>query len=366
MADSTPRLVHIVNPRRPPMKSVRAWTQFKAAISEQGATVLEMEWRGAFKPHRVRCPEGHECSPTPNRVQQGGAICRTCSGRDSQAVWRKFQDRVKNLGGVVLEDAYRGSKLHHRVRCREGHLSSPVPGHVNAGGGICPTCARNDPKAAQARFMEQVVEQGGTVEEPQWHGVNKPHRVRCREGHVARPTPASVTRGSNVCKTCARRDPDASWVKFRARVGELGGVVLEEFWMGTEAPHRVLCANGHECAPWPSGVLSGQGICRFCKGKAWDVFYLVQDEVNDVIKFGITSGDPRIRLGVHEREGFDRVVRVAPGLPGDTAPELERTIIAALRDAREAPVRGREYYRGRTLALVLDLVDNHPAIRAAS
>lgn len=365
MADITPSLVRIVNPRRPPTKSVRAWGQFKSAISEQGATVLETGWRGASKPHRVRCSEGHECAPTPNRVQQGGAICRTCSGRDSKDVWRRFQERVKDLGGVVLEDIYKGSKAHHRVMCRKGHMSFPAPGRVNAGGGICPTCAGNDSKPAEARFLAQVTEQGGVVEEPRWLGLGRPHRVRCKEGHVVRPTPSSVKRGSNICKTCARRDPEASWAKFRARVEELGGVVLEETWKGTETPHRVLCANGHECTPWPSGVLGGQGICRFCRGKAWDVFYVVHDEINDVIKFGITSGDPRIRLGVHKREGFDRVARIVHGLPADTAPELERTIIAALRDAREAPVRGREYYQGRALALVLDLVDNHPDVRSS-
>ncbi len=86
------------------------------------------------------------------------------------------------------------------------------------------------------------------------------------------------------------------------------------------------------------------------------------DDVEDLLKFGITSGDPRRRLAVHAKDGFSQVVRVHTGLPGDTAPELERTIIAALRDAREVPVRGREYYRGRALALVLDLVDNYPAI----
>ncbi|HSE07714.1 MAG TPA: hypothetical protein VLB29_03525 [Nocardioidaceae bacterium] len=106
-------------------------------------------------------------------------------------------------------------------------------------------------------------------------------------------------------------------------------------------------------------------MCRLCKGKVWDVFYVVQDDLNDVIKFGVTSGNPRPRLGDHERDGFDRVVRLHVGLPDDVAPWLERAIISALRDAREKSVRGREYYHVRALPLVLDLVDNHPAIRAA-
>src|SRR3546814_10395937 len=106
-------------------------------------------------------------------------------------------------------------------------------------------------------------------------------------------------------------------------------------------------------------------MCRFCMGKSWDAFYVVQDCLNDLIKFGITSGNPKQRLAVHERDGFDQVVRIHTGLPDDVAPWLERAIISALRDAREEPVRGREYSRSRVLPVVLDLVDNHPAARAA-
>lgn len=46
MTDTTPRLVRIVNPRRPLMKSVRAWAQFKAVISEQGAPSWKRSGKG--------------------------------------------------------------------------------------------------------------------------------------------------------------------------------------------------------------------------------------------------------------------------------------------------------------------------------
>jgi hypothetical protein len=98
-----------------------------------------------------------------------------------------------------------------------------------------------------------------------------------------------------------------------------------------------------------------------CAGKTWDVFYVVIDEVHDTVKFGITSGDPRPRLGIHARNGFDSVVRLIECLPGDLALRLERAVRAALRDAREAPVRGREYFPARVLGLVLDVVDGWTA-----
>lgn len=145
--------------------------------------------------------------------------------------------------------------------------------------------------------------------------------------------------------------------EFRARVEELGGCVLETEWLGVLKPHRIRCSAGHESTPRPTALQQGSGLCRTCGGKAWDVFYVVADDINDVVKFGITSGDPRPRLGRHACDGFDSVLRLVEGLPGDLAPRLERTIRAALEDAREAPVRGREYFPAHVLPLVLDLVD---------
>jgi hypothetical protein len=107
--------------------------------------------------------------------------------------------------------------------------------------------------------------------------------------------------------------------------------------------------------------MQGQGLCWRCKGSEPNVFYVVVDDLNDIVKFGITSGDPRPRLAFHARDGFDQVIRLAEGLPNDLAPRLERVVLAALRDAREAPVRGREYFPARVLALVLDLVDGWTA-----
>lgn len=97
-----------------------------------------------------------------------------------------------------------------------------------------------------------------------------------------------------------------------------------------------------------------------CAGSAWDAFYVVADEEEGRLKFGITSGDPRPRLGDHKRAGYGRVVRLLVDLPGDVAPELERSVLAALRLAGEAPVQGREYFHDSVTALVLDVVDNYP------
>ncbi|WP_275558851.1 hypothetical protein [Streptomyces sp. 5-6(2022)] len=80
------------------------------------------------------------------------------------------------------------------------------------------------------------------------------------------------------------------------------------------------------------------------------------------MKFGITSGNPRLRLSQHERDGFDRVVRLIEGNP--EARKLENICIAALRDAGEKSARGREYFPLRTLGTILDIVDRWAAAPA--
>lgn len=139
-------------------------------------------------------------------------------------------------------------------------------------------------------------------------------------------------------------------------------MLLESQYLGVREPHLLQCQEGHVFAASPLSVGRGQGECRLCVDRMWDVFYVVRDPLNDVIKFGITCRDGRIRLQVHARDGFDEVLRLHVGLPADTAPALERQVIAALNDAGEQPVRGREYFPARVLPLVLDLVDNHPAV----
>lgn len=218
---------------------------------------------------------------------------------------------------------------------------------------------------SEKAFRARLSDLGATLLEEEWLGYRAPHRAICRAGHECSPRPSGLQRGEGACLTCAGRDPHVAEAKFRARVEELGGVVLEPRWRGSKTLHLVRCVEGHEVRTHPSGVLRGGGICCKCKNRIFDVFYVVANEIDDLIKFGITSGNPRSRLRRHETDGFDRVVRLCQNLPDTVAPDLERTILAALKDAREKPVRGREYFPTRVLPVVLDLFDHHPEVRAA-
>lgn len=336
---------------------------FRARLSELGATLLEPTWLGTNAPHRVRCTAGHSCSPRPGHVQQGRGICRTCAGKDPQRAEAEFRARLAELGATLLEPVWLGSVTPHRVRCAAGHDCAPRPGNVRRGEGVCRTCAGKDSEQTEAAFRARLAELGATLLEPTWLGANTPHQVRCGAGHDCTPRPGNVRDGGGICRTCSGMDPRLAEAAFRARLTAMGATLLEPTWLGANTPHRVRCVAGHDCTPRPASLRDGAGICSACAGREWDVLYVVANDL-EVVKFGITSGDPRPRLRVHRRDGLDQVVRLVTGLPDGIARALENNIKAALRDAREEPIRGREYFPARTLPLILDLIDHHPAIRA--
>lgn len=302
MADTTSPAVLTAKPRKRRAESVKAEAAFRSRLEELGATLLD-PWLGNRKPHRVACSSGHLATPRPSNVMQGQGICKTCACRDPRSAQEAFRTRVEELGGTVLESTWKGITEKHKIMCKEGHISYPCPNRVSQGVGICRACARVDPQTAERKLLDLLRETGTTMLDP-YRNAHWRVRLRCAQGHVFTTTPAAVV---------------------------------------------------HDAA-----------ACRTCKGKAWDVFYVVQDDINNLIKFGITSGNARRRLDTHARDGLDQVVRLATALPAGVAPALERNVLTALRDAREKPVRGREYYDARILALVLDLVDNHPAVRATA
>ena len=263
---------------------------------------------------------------------------------------------VSDLGGQVIEPSWLGNKIGHRVICKEGHESTPKPNNVLTGQGICRICSGYHPSTAERKFRDRVAELGGQVVEPTWLGTNRRHRVTCAEGHAARPGAGSVIGGRGLCIICAGQDPATAERKFRELVAAQGGAVLEPVWLGRHQPHRIMCAKGHVGSPTPGSVGNGQGICHICAGQDWDVFYVVTNDPLGRVKFGITSNGGRRRFEAHRRNGYRTVVRTMEGLP--SAPVLERSVLATLRLAGIPPIQGREYFDVAAIPVILDVADH--------
>lgn len=272
----------------------------------------------------------------------------------------QFRDLVAKSGGTVLEPGPLGVNTPHRIRCAQGHEVLATPSYVRIGGGVCVTCSPVSRVRAEQGFRDLVTASGGVVLENAWLGTKTPHRVVCSEGHETTPLPGEARRTGSICRICAGHDSATSWRLFRARVRELGGTVVEIEWLGNKTPHRVICAVGHEGAVRPNNVGQGSGICRTCAGKAWDAFYVVTSSTQERAKFGVTSGDLRRRLRAHQRNGYDEAVRTIETI--DDAHELETAVLATLRLAAIKPVHGREYYNLDALPVILDIVDHWPTV----
>jgi hypothetical protein len=342
--------------------SLAAEAAFRERLAELGAELLEPEWLGSKGRHRVRCAAGHTCYPRPNAVQQGEGICRTCAGNDPAAAEAAFRARLAELGAELL-GPYTTALTPHHVRCAASHDCYPRPASLTWGCGICITCAGKDPAVSEAAFRSRLAELGATPLYGKWLGTNARHHVRCPAGHNCYPLPDRTKRGAAICKTCSGCDPLAAEAAFRARLDDLGAVALFAEYHGRNRPHLVRCADGHECRPRPSDVMQGHGVCRKCANREWDAFYVVAS--SGAVKFGVTSGDPRRRLLDHAAQGYAEVLLLVTGLSGALAPDTENAIRATLALAGEKPVRGREYFDRSCLALILDVAGGWLAASAA-
>ena len=337
-------------------RSVAAWEKFRSKVEEFGGQVIEPEWLGMNVPHRVICKEGHESTPHPGSIHMGRGICRTCSGLDPRVTEARFRGLVKELGGQMVDAPWSGLRGHQPVICADGHQVSPSVASVLRGRGICRVCAGKDPTAAWAAFRRRVDEMGGQMLEPRWLGCQTQHRVICKAGHECTPLPNGVQQGYGLCATCAGNDTRVAEVAFRSRIAEMGAVIVEPEWRGSSQPHHVICAQGHDCHPRPNDIQGGSGICRACVRALWDTFYVVTNDALGRVKFGVTASDARIRLGAHRRNGYGSVVRTMEGLP--SAPVLERSVLATLRLAGIPPIQGREYFDVAAIPVILDVADH--------
>lgn len=115
-----------------------------------------------------------------------------------------FHTRLDDAGAQLLEPVWLGNATPHRVRCAAGHVCAPRPSNVQQGQGLCRTCARKDPAAASAAFVERLTAVGAVLLEPLWLGVHTPHLIRCAAGHISHRRPSAVRRSGRVCRACPR------------------------------------------------------------------------------------------------------------------------------------------------------------------
>jgi len=213
-------------------------------------------------------------------------------------------------------------------------------------------------------FTEWCSTNGYKLVDFEWDGARKRYPATCPEGHDCGLTPFQTKARGSRCEVCSyrgrgllRKASAEARDRFLAWAADNGYTLTDFEWKGVDTAYPAACPNGHACQPRANDVLNqGKGGCASCTGKVWDVFYVVVNPESDVVKFGITSGDPRPRLADHRRNGFTRTVRVLTGMPEGEAADLEREVMTLLRIAGVQPVQGREYFPGPALNMIMYVV----------
>jgi hypothetical protein len=313
---------------------------FWAAVERLGARAAPgATYVTARTPVDLICAAGHPCSSTPNKVQQGSGICRTCAGQDPAVAEAAFWARVEALGGTPAPGViYVNSRTPVQVMCAAGHSCAARPGNVQQGRGICITCAGQDPVVGAAAFWAAIEALGAQPADGAIY-VNNGTRVAliCVAGHSCEPFPGNVTRGVGICRTCAGLDPAVAEAAFWSRVEELGARPAPgAVYVNAVTRVPLNCAAGHPFAPKPADLTRGRGICRPCAGRPpYDRVYLLLHHEAAAVKVGVASGECRVRE--HARRGY-RLLAEWTGLEHDDAVVVECAVLSSWRAAGIEPV----------------------------
>lgn len=151
--------------------------------------------------------------------------------------------------------------------------------------------------------------------------------------------------------------------RFGALLIRDGATFADTFYRGAQKTHLVQCARGH-CIKIKAGeaLYRKRILCRECEPYLviWTAYYVVHNPIGHCVKFGVTGGNPQLRLNDHRRDGFVSVLRLLTNLPAENVPKMEKDILEMIRVSGAKPIRGREYFTDDVLPVLLNAVDNYP------
>lgn len=174
--------------------------EFTTIVKNAGGIVVG-DW--ISQKHRIECvcSEGHVCEISLELLRQGRNVCKTCSGRDSEAAERNFFASIKEMGGIVL-GKYIQNQTAVDCKCRAGHLCKVIPTAINQGQGMCIVCAKKDSKDCERRFRAIITDVWNGKVVGKYTNCMEYVDLICSNGHACRQTPAKVNYGVSICLQC--------------------------------------------------------------------------------------------------------------------------------------------------------------------
>ncbi|MFE6551685.1 hypothetical protein ACFVHS_25240 [Streptomyces sp. NPDC057746] len=136
-------------------RMTKAEAKYHAKLATLGVTLLDSEYLGGTVSRRTRCGNGHVTSRRPVDVVNGTLGCLVCAECDSSTAEQAFRHRLAELDATLLESEWLGSKRPHRVICSAGHECKPTPNNASKYG-ICLRCRGWDSNAFYVLTNEET------------------------------------------------------------------------------------------------------------------------------------------------------------------------------------------------------------------
>jgi len=247
-------------------------------VKKMGHTPL-VPYPGAVKPWKMKCGGcSRTITPKYNSIQQGNWGCGFCGHSRSAAKKKELHSKeaIKMMRQAFCEplESYPGNNVPWKSRCMKcDSLIQPRLGGIQSGQGGCRKCGivlRS--KSQMLSEKEAIMRLKKLKLKPleSYPGTAKPWKCEClRCGSVVKPRLNYLDRSVYGCAVCAGKVVDE---KFALALMKKANLIPQIKFPGSDKPWTSTCKKcKREVAPRYSSIKSGQGGCKWCKGKSASV-----------------------------------------------------------------------------------------------
>lgn len=179
----------------------------RARAAEHGGKCLATTWKTGRDHYPFQCAAGHRWEAMGYKVLKQGNWCRTCTDarlgaqRSNPDGLARIHQAAQQQGGRCMSNAYHGTNVSYRFRCKAGHEWDALGNNI-LHGGWCRLCRNEGQKLGIEAMRALALERGGTcLSDVYVHGKAK-LTWECHRGHVWDATPSGVKAG-HWCPSCA-------------------------------------------------------------------------------------------------------------------------------------------------------------------
>lgn len=261
--------------------SILAKEEFYKLVDDEGYQLIG-EYITNYINVDLKCPKGHEYSPTPNDFKSGCrcGVCYELNRKDiiqnSNRVIEAKEEfyKLAEKEGFEVLGKYIGTDEHIVMKCPKGHTIDTLTPKAFKAGNRCSICYdlnrseiyRNLDKNIEAKedFYRLAKERGYKVV-GEYSNNSTGVKMECPRGHVTDTlTPNSFKRG-NECLECGNEDRQLLIKEFYELVNKEGFTIIGEY-INTVKKIEIMCPKAHIYEARPNDFKSGYR-CPDCVNK---------------------------------------------------------------------------------------------------